>query len=105
MRTEKGKRIEAAFREAIKAAKGEVPLKTQTIKVPEIDVKSIRKRLGSTQVDFAKQFGFSLATVQNWEQGRRRPEKSARILLAVIDRAPETVCAVLEEASISSSPT
>ena len=29
--------------------------------------------------------------MRDWEQGRRQPERAARILLAMIDRAPETV--------------
>ena len=37
---------------------------------------------------FARRFGFSPATVQGWEQGRRRPEAAARILLPVIARGP-----------------
>lgn len=46
---------------------------------------------GQTQQGFARTYGFSVSAVQDWEQGRRRPERSARILLAMIDRAPDTV--------------
>lgn len=43
--------------------------------VPEdVDVAAIRKRLGFSQGDFATRFGFKLDAVQNWEQGRRRPD-------------------------------
>ena len=40
---------------------------------------------------FAKSFGFGLAAVQSWEQGRRRPEGPARVLLKVIEHDPEAV--------------
>ncbi len=57
----------------------------------EVDVKAIRRRLGMTQAEFAAAFGFGLDAVQNWEQGRRRPEGAARAFLKVIDREPDAV--------------
>jgi putative transcriptional regulator len=56
-----------------------------------VDVAAIRKRLGLSQAAFAARFGFKLDAVQNWEQGRRRPEGAARALLRVIDREPKAV--------------
>lgn len=62
------------------------------VHVPEaIDVKAIRTRLKLSQARFADRFGFSAATVREWEQGRRTPEKAARVLLTVIAREPEAV--------------
>ncbi|MGO8865862.1 MAG: helix-turn-helix domain-containing protein [Alphaproteobacteria bacterium] len=57
----------------------------------EVDVATIRKRLGLSQADFAMRFGFKLDAVQNWEQGRRRPEGAARAFLRVIEREPAAV--------------
>lgn len=57
----------------------------------EIDVAAIRGRLGLSQAEFAARFGFKLDAVQNWEQGRRRPEGAARAYLRVIDREPDAV--------------
>jgi putative transcriptional regulator len=57
----------------------------------EVDVKAIRRKLGMTQAEFARSFGFGLDAVQNWEQGRRRPEGAARAFLKVIDREPDAV--------------
>ena len=57
----------------------------------EVDVAAIRKSLGLSQADFAVRFGFKLDAVQNWEQGRRRPEGAARALLRVIEREPAAV--------------
>ena len=59
--------------------------------VPDIDVGRVRRRLELSQVDFAAAFGVSLATVRNWEQGRRQPHGPARVLLVVIDKAPDVV--------------
>ncbi len=62
-----------------------------------VDVKAIRTRLGLSQAAFAARFGFQTRTVQEWEQGRRRPERPARILLKIIEREPEVVQRVLAE--------
>jgi putative transcriptional regulator len=65
---------------------------TLRVHVPdEIDVKAIRRKLGMTQRQFAASFGFGLDAVQNWEQGRRRPEGAARAFLKVIEREPDAV--------------
>ena len=56
---------------------------------PRPDVKAIRKRLGLSQAAFANRFGFSVRTVQQWEQGLIVPDRSPRILLNVTT-APRT---------------
>lgn len=63
--------------------------------VPMVDVKAVRRGLGLSQAAFASRFGVNLRTVQDWEQGRRRPEGPARLLLAVIERDPDVVPRVL----------
>jgi len=66
------------------------------VHVPEqVDVKSIRKRLGLTQSRFSRTFGFSLDAVKNWECQRRQPEAAARVLLTVIEHDPAAVIAAL----------
>src|SRR5438874_1862767 len=79
-----GQSIIAAVNEAIAWARGEpVPVRITTVQVPHVDVRQVRQRLGLSQAEFASKFGFSSASVRNWEQGRRRPEGPARVLLAV----------------------
>lgn len=58
---------------------------------PVPDVKSLRHKLGLSQAEFAQRFGFSVRTVQQWEQGRSVPDRPARILLRVIETAPQAV--------------
>jgi putative transcriptional regulator len=66
------------------------------VHVPEkVDVKGIRKRLGLSQESFAATYGFALSAVRDWEQGRRRPERSARILLKIVEKEPEVVTRAL----------
>ena len=55
------------------------------------NVKAIRHKLGLSQAAFARRFGFSVRTVQQWEQGRAVPDRPARILLRVIETAPQAV--------------
>jgi DNA-binding transcriptional regulator YiaG len=62
---------------------------------PEPDVKRIRERLGLSQSEFSIRFGLELDTVQNWEQGRTRPDPAGRTLLGLIEAYPECVDAVL----------
>jgi len=62
---------------------------------PPVDVKAIRRRLGKSQSEFALMIGVSISTLQNWEQGRRRPEGPARALLRVAAENPEVVAAAL----------
>ena len=55
------------------------------------DVRAIREKYGLSQTKFAKLLGISPATLRNWEQGRRKPEGPARILLFIADKHPEAV--------------
>ena len=59
------------------------------------DIKEIRLRLKKSQSEFALMIGVSLATLQNWEQGRRFPEGPARALLKVAAEKPEAVIEAL----------
>lgn len=57
----------------------------------------VRGKLGLSQSAFARTLNVSVATVRNWEQGRRYPEGPARTLLRLIDRAPDAVLHALAE--------
>src|SRR5215813_563106 len=60
-----------------------------------VDVRAIRQRLGKSQSEFARMIGVSVATLQNWEQGRRRPEGPARALLKVAAKNPQAIVEAL----------
>jgi len=60
-----------------------------------LDVKAVRQRLGKSQAEFARMIGVSVSTLQNWEQGRRRPEGPARALLRVAAANPRAVASAL----------
>ena len=69
----------------------------------QIDVKTIRRKMGLSQARFAARFGFALDSVRNWEQGRRQPDVAARAFLIVIDREPDAVRRALS-AEVGSNP-
>jgi putative transcriptional regulator len=58
----------------------------------------VRRKVGLSQVAFARRIGVPVDTVRNWEQGRRAPQGPARALLRIIDRAPETALRALDQA-------
>jgi putative transcriptional regulator len=60
-----------------------------------LDIKAIRKRFQKSQREFAYMIGVSVATLQNWEQGRRKPEGPARALLKVAAKNPQAVMEAL----------
>ena len=61
------------------------------IEVANPDVVAIRASTGLSQPAFARSIGIPVGTLKNWEQGRRRPEGPARVLLALIARRPSIV--------------
>ncbi len=95
-RTPLGRNIATAAREVAAHLRGEMVLNHYEITVPDtVDVAALRSRLGLSQVAFARAFGLDLGALQAWEQHRRRPDRTARILLAVISREPEAVMRAL----------
>jgi len=89
----KGNRIVDGMRDAVAYARGDKQAgRVVAAHVPEqVDVRAIRAQLGMSQSEFALQFGFTLSTIQNWEQGRRKPSGSDRVLLSLIQKAPEQI--------------
>lgn len=70
--------------------------KTHKVAVPKhVDVKAIRLKLHLTRQQFADRFGFSIRTLEKWEQGAREPESAARAYLVVIDHNHKAVEAAL----------
>lgn len=66
---------------------------------PGGDVAAIRRKTGLNQTAFARQIGVPVATLRNWEQGRRCPDGPARVLLALLDRDPGIVARTLSKAA------
>jgi putative transcriptional regulator len=102
--TAAGRRLIASAKQALAWASGEdVPgvrvTYVQVNRPAPIDVRAVRQKLGLSQTKFATRFGFTPATVRNWEQGRTQPDGPARVLLAVIAHHPDAVEDALRKAS------
>ncbi|MFA5117787.1 MAG: NadS family protein [Candidatus Omnitrophota bacterium] len=68
----------------------------RVFKFHPLAVTKIRKKLGVSQSEFAGLIGVSVNTLQNWEQGRRKPEGPALALLKVAENNPKAVIHALQ---------
>jgi putative transcriptional regulator len=90
MKDELFKELVASVQEGGAILRGERAASRQFI-VDGPDVKRIRANYNLSQGEFAALLGISVATLRNWEQGRRAPEGPARILLQVAAKHPEAL--------------
>ena len=79
-----------SVREGGAILRGELPASREFL-LEDPDVRSLRERYGLSQPKFAALLGISVGTLRNWEQGRRRPEGSARVLLRIVAKHPAAV--------------
>ena len=63
--------------------------------VRNVNVRALRQRLGLTQEEFARRYRFPLRSVQEWEQGRKRPAAGTMTLLLAISRKPKALADAL----------
>lgn len=89
------KELFAELLESVKQAKaiekGELkPARAFTIKSKN-DVINVRSKLRLSQSQFAAALGISRDTLQNWEQGRRKPTGPAKVLLKIAARHPKVL--------------
>lgn len=82
-----------AMREAAAIARGEAqPAKVHHYpQLVEVDVRAVRAETGLSRTEFARRFALDPRALQDWEQGRRRPDRAARAYLTVIARSPNLV--------------
>ena len=99
-RTKLGIELEESGREILAHLKGEAKLPTRRIVLPdEVDVRRIRNQTGMSQGEFARAFCINPRTLQEWEQGRRKPDATTRAYLAVIQKNRRAVLNALRPES------
>ena len=59
--------------------------------IPPARIKAIRKKVAKSVRVFSERFGLPAKTVQQWEQGVRRPDAASSLLLELIDADPAIV--------------
>lgn len=62
--------------------------KRTKVEIPD-NISEVRHSLDLTQSRFAALMGVSLRTLQEWEQGRRKPSGAALTLLRIAQKHPE----------------
>lgn len=82
--------LQTSIRQAGAIRRGETA-PSRRFEVAPVDIKAIRSRLDVSQREFALMIGVSVATLRNWEQGRRSPRGPARALLRVASENPDAV--------------
>lgn len=86
-RTKLGLELEESGKEILAHIRGEIKLPMRRIVLPdEVDVRRIRNQTGMSQGEFARAFCINPRTLQEWEQGRRKPDATTRAYLAVIKK-------------------
>ena len=91
-RTPIGLEVEEALGEVLAHVRGEVDLPCRIVDDPSAErILALRKRMKLSRQKFAQRFGLDARALQDWEQGRRVPDRAARVLLTVIDRDPGAV--------------
>ncbi|WEL54598.1 NadS family protein [Pseudomonas kermanshahensis] len=68
---------------------------SRVFEIDALQVRSIRQSTGLSQVRFAEMIDVQVATLRNWEQGRREPTGPAKALLRAIRNDPEHVLKAL----------
>jgi len=92
-----GQELIESAREALAIAEG--ISQPGAVFTPEsIDVATLRKSLGLSQSRFAERYCLPVSTIRDWEQGRRRPDRAAFLLLRLIEAEPELVAKTLANA-------
>ncbi len=92
---------DTAFEELLTSVRQAGRIRRGTLKPSRVtefrpaDVRAVRATLGTSQAEFALMIGVSVATLRNWEQGRRTPDGPALALLRVAARNPKAVIEAL----------
>jgi putative transcriptional regulator len=92
-RTSIGTELIASMEEALAIVQGKVkPARVTTFKPSvALEIRKIRLATGLTRAEFARRYALDARALQDWEQGRRRPDRAARAYLTVIAHRPKAV--------------
>jgi putative transcriptional regulator len=91
------KELQSALSDAKKHDQGKLTLKSHTVKQPtELtispeEIVEIRNQFNMSRQVFARYLHTSSRTLENWEQGRSRPNEQAITLLHLVKEHPETL--------------
>ena len=96
------RRRRAAAKSAISAAATATDASDDAAPAPEtlqplLEARSIRRKLGLTQPQFAKKLGVPVATVRVWERAETPADPVLQALLRILDRMPKSALRALDQ--------
>jgi putative transcriptional regulator len=80
-----------------KERKGKITLRRHKIEakpvesVSSVELVAIREGLEMSQAVFARHLRVPERTLENWEQGRAKPNKQASLLIRMVGKYPDTI--------------
>jgi putative transcriptional regulator len=89
--------IAEGFKALANQREGKRTLRTHTVEVkpaPKVKARELielRERLNMSRAVFARYLRTNPRTLENWEQGRARPNAQAAVLIRLVERYPDTV--------------
>lgn len=83
--------LQESLRLLKKGKAGRVTVPGKDGKYIESTITNTRLQLGLSQMQFAKLLGVSKRTLQDWEQGRRKPGGAAQSLLVIAEKRPDVL--------------
>lgn len=89
--------IAEGFKALADQRQGKRTLRTHTVEVkpaPKVKAReliALRERLNMSRAVFARYLRTNPRTLENWEQGRARPNAQAAVLIRLVERYPDTV--------------
>jgi putative transcriptional regulator len=90
--TKLGRVLVESAKQIAQHMRGEIELPMKVVRlVPEVDVRAIREGQDLTRAQFAELYGLQVRAIQEWEQGRRKPEPAVRAYMIVIKNQPAAV--------------
>jgi len=91
-KTRLGRVLIQSAKQIARHMKGEIELPMKVVRVvPDVDIRAVRLGQRLTRQQFAERYGLQVRAVQEWEQGRRRPEPAVRAYMLVIKNQPAAV--------------
>lgn len=85
------------FEALAKEREGKITLRTHALEekdapvVTAKDLVRVRKKLNLSRAVFARCLRTNVRTIENWEQGRAKPNAQAALLIRLVERYPDTV--------------
>jgi putative transcriptional regulator len=91
-----GETVQDMIDSGFKTSFTEKELNALDITIPEVQltthqIKGIREKLNLSQTVFAKLLNVSPSSIRQWEQGKKKPTGSTRVLLDLLERSPHVL--------------